>query len=167
MILYVVRHARAAPLGDAVPRDAERPLTEEGVADAALIGSALARLDPSVSLVLCSPLLRARQTAEALARQFPAPPAVRETDGLSPGFRPAALVKELQAVASGESIAAVGHQPDLGRFIAHVIEGEPSASIDLPPAALACIRFAGDAASEAGLRWLLTPDAIGKLFSPR
>ncbi len=167
MILYVVRHARAAPLGDAALRDTERPLTEEGAADAALTGAALARLDPAVSLVLCSPLLRARQTAEALAGQFPAPPAVRETDGLAPGFRPAALVQELQAVPPGESVALVGHQPDLGRFIAHVIESEPSASIDLPPAALACIRFAGDAASEAGLRWLLTPDAIRKLFSPR
>ncbi len=167
MILYVVRHARAAPLGDAALRDAERPLTEEGAADAAVAGAALAKLDPAVSLVLCSPLLRARQTAQALAGPFSPPPAVRETDGLSPGFRPAALVKELQAVPPGESVVVVGHQPDLGRFISHVIEGEPSASIDLPPAALACIRFAGDAASEAGLRWLLTPDAIRKLLSLR
>ncbi len=167
MILYVVRHARAAPLGDKVLRDAERPLTEEGAAEAALTGTALAMLDPAVSLVLCSPLLRARQTAEAMAARFPSPPAVRETDALSPGFRPAALVKELQSVAAGESIAVVGHQPDLGKFIAHVIEGEPSASIEFPPGALACVRFSGDAASEAGLRWLLTPDAVKKLFSPR
>ncbi len=168
MILYILRHGQAAPLGEAVRRDADRPLTDEGRADAALVGMALARLDPALSLVLCSPFLRARQTAEAIAAQFPAElPAVRETDALSPGLRPAALVAELQTISPDSSIVIVGHQPDLGKFLSHVIEGEPSASIDLPPASLACVRFTGDSTTDASLRWLLIPELLRKLVAPR
>ncbi len=167
MTLYVVRHGQAAPLGDAVRRDAERPLTDQGVADAALIGTALVRLDPGISLVLCSSFLRSRQTAEKLAAQFPVPPEIRERESLSPGVRPVVLIAELQAVPSDSSLVVVGHQPDLGIFISHVFQGETPAPIDLPPAAVACLRFAGDPRSDASLRWLLNPDMLRKLLSPR
>ena len=167
MILYVLRHGQAAPLGDAVRRDADRPLTEQGGADAALMGAALVRLDPAISVVLCSPLLRARQTAEAVAAQFPVPPAVRETDSLSPGFRPMVLVAELQTIPADGSVVVVGHQPDLGAFIAHVIDAEGTASLDLPPAALVCLRFTGDSTTDASLRWLLIPDTVRELLSSR
>lgn len=167
MILYVLRHGQAAALGDAVRRDADRPLTDRGGADAALMGAALARLDPAVSTVFCSPLLRARQTAEAVAAQFREPPPVRGTESLSPGFRPAVLVAELQAIPPDRSVVVVGHQPDLGTFIAHVIGGESSASVDLPPAALVCLKFSGDSTTDASLRWLLIPDAVRGLFASR
>lgn len=168
MTLYVVRHGLAASAGEAIRRDADRPLTEQGVADAALVGAALARLDGKISVVLCSPFARARQTADAIAAHIPAAPRVRETESLSPGTRPAALIAELQAFPAGDSrIVVVGHQPDLGTFISHVIEGEPAASIDLPPGAMACLRFSGDSTTEASLRCLLVPDMLRKLLSSR
>jgi phosphohistidine phosphatase len=167
MNLYVLRHAQAAPLGDAVRRDADRLLTDKGVADATLAGLALSRLDSAIALLLCSPLRRARQTAELAVAQFPAPPEVRETESLSPGFRPADLVKELRIISPDGSVVVVGHQPDLGRFISYVIEADPSAAIELSPAALAFIRFAADSTSEASLRWLLTPEVLKILLSPR
>jgi phosphohistidine phosphatase len=167
MNLYVLRHAQAAPLGEALRRDADRLLTDRGVADATLAGVALSKLDSAIALLLCSPLQRARQTAELAAAQFPMPPGIRETENLSPGFRPPALVSELKSIPPDGSVVVVGHQPDLGRFISHVIEAEPSASIELPPAALAHIRFATDATSEASLRWLLTPEMLKILLSPR
>jgi phosphohistidine phosphatase len=167
MNLYVLRHGEAARLGEGVRRDADRPLTPGGAADATLIGTALARLDPGISLLLCSPFTRARQTAEAVAARFPVSPAVRETENLSPGFRPKALIAELQGIPPGDSVVIVGHQPDLGAFMAYVIDGESPASIALPPAALAHIRFDTDATSDATLRWLLVPDVLTTLLSPR
>jgi phosphohistidine phosphatase len=167
MNLYVLRHGEAAHLGEGNRRDADRPLTPRGLAEATLIGTALARLDPAIALLLCSPFIRARQTAEAVAAQFPVSPALQETESLSPGFRPKALVARLQEIPPGDSVVVVGHQPDLGAFITYVIEGESSASIAMPPAALAHIRFDADATSGASLRWLLIPDVITTLLSPR
>ncbi|HYG27304.1 MAG TPA: histidine phosphatase family protein [Caulobacteraceae bacterium] len=68
--LILMRHARAerrAPSGD----DFDRGLTEEGKADAALIGQALARdgLAPGVAVV--SAAVRAEQTWEAVSQSFP------------------------------------------------------------------------------------------------
>jgi len=167
MNLYVLRHGEAVRLGEGVRRDADRPLTDRGAADVKMIGAALAKLDPAISLLLCSPLTRARQTAEAVAAQFPVPPAVRETDSLSPGFRPVVLVEELQTIPADRSVVVVGHQPDLGTFIGHVIDGEGKASFDLPPAALVCLRFTGDSTTDASLRWLLIPDTVRELLSSR
>ncbi len=167
MNLYVLRHAEAVRLGEGAWRDEERPLTVQGAADAALVGRALARLDGGIALLLCSPLLRARQTAEAVAAQFPRAPEVQATESLSPGFRPGALTARLQEIPAGESVAVIGHQPDLGAFLAFVIEGEAAASITMPPAAVAHVRFDGDATTAASLRWLLSPEVITALLSPR
>lgn len=167
MNLYVLRHAEAVRSGEGIRRDAERPLSAQGAADAALVGGALARLDPAIAHVLCSPLRRARQTAEVVAAQFSRAPDIRETESLSPGFRPGALIERLQEIPADESVAVVGHQPDLGSFLAFVIEGESALSITLPPAAVAHVRFDGDVTTAASLRWLVGPDIIKALLSPR
>ena len=62
MRLFLVRHAEAAP-GDP---DELRPLTEGGRAVARALGEKLAGEHPDA--VLSSPLLRARETAEQIAR---------------------------------------------------------------------------------------------------
>jgi phosphohistidine phosphatase len=167
MNLYILRHGEAVRLGEGIRRDADRPLTPRGIADATLVGAALAKLDPGLPLLLCSPFLRARQTAESVAAQFPVPPAIEETESLSPGFRPEALVTRLRDIPPGGSVLVVGHQPDLGVFITYVIEGESPESIAMPPAALAHVKFDTDATSGASLRWLLVPDILTTLFSPR
>lgn len=58
-MLWLLRHAEAA---DGTP-DEERPLTERGIRQAEAAGLALARLDTRIDACLCSPKLRARQTA--------------------------------------------------------------------------------------------------------
>lgn len=59
-MLWLLRHADAA---DGVPDD-ERPLTEKGIAQAEAAGKALLRLGENIDICLCSPKLRALQTAE-------------------------------------------------------------------------------------------------------
>jgi len=73
MKLYLVRHADALPVGGKIDRDAERPLSQTGLQEAALAGQALALLEPALDAVLVSPLLRARQTGERLSAARPAP----------------------------------------------------------------------------------------------
>jgi phosphohistidine phosphatase len=104
MRLFLIRHAKAVP-GDP---DELRPLTGEGREQARELGDRLSRHPTPPTIVLTSPLLRARQTAEPIARAAGAE--LRVESRLAPG----ASVAALRAALSGLDgpVAAVGHQPD-------------------------------------------------------
>ena len=102
MRLYLVRHAEAAPGHP----DELRPITPRGRIQARLVGQSLK--DEHPALVLTSPLLRARETGAAIAKETGAE--LRIEERLAPGADAAGLV---EAVAGGpEPVVAVGHQPD-------------------------------------------------------
>lgn len=63
-ILILMRHAHAAPYAET---DALRPLTAAGRQQAAAAARDLAQQGFKPRLLLCSPLLRARQTAQTIA----------------------------------------------------------------------------------------------------
>src|ERR1700730_7056055 len=74
MDLYLVRHADALALGErGITEDAERPLSEEGQAQAKSVGAGLQRMGVHLNLIVSSPLVRARQTTEGLVREWAAP----------------------------------------------------------------------------------------------
>ena len=131
MRLYLVRHAEAAP-GEP---DALRPLTAQGRRHARELGKRLAAQAVRPGIVLTSPLLRARETGEEVARATGAP--TEPDDRLEPGAT-AAGVREAIA-GRGAAVVVVGHQPDCGRIAAELTGGpEPPfpaggmAVIDLP-----------------------------------
>jgi phosphohistidine phosphatase len=103
MRLFLIRHAKANP-GDP---DELRPLTGEGREQARALGDRLSRHPTPPVVVLTSPLLRARQTAEPIAR---AAAELRVEERLAPG----ASVGELREALAGLDgpVAAIGHQPD-------------------------------------------------------
>ena len=120
MRLVIVRHAKAAPGSP----DELRPLTAEGREQARLLGERLRTLTPDA--IVTSPLLRARQTAAALALGLD--PEI--DDRLAPGATP----EDVRAVAEerGETVVVVGHQPDCGRAAAALAGGAEPA---FPPGA--------------------------------
>jgi broad specificity phosphatase PhoE len=66
--LYLMRHGIAADLGDAgVLKDEDRPLTLEGRAKMRQAAEGIGEFGLKLNLILTSPLLRARQTAEVVA----------------------------------------------------------------------------------------------------
>ncbi|MBA3841333.1 MAG: histidine phosphatase family protein [Actinobacteria bacterium] len=107
MRLFVVRHAEAAP-GEP---DELRPLTEAGRAAARALAEQLAA--EQVDAVVSSPLLRARETADAIARA--AGVEAEPDDRLAPG----ATVEDLREAVRGrgETVVSVGHQPDCGEIV--------------------------------------------------
>jgi phosphohistidine phosphatase len=115
--VYLCRHAQAAP-GDP---DELRPLTPHGVDEARRLGESLARSAVPPTIVLSSPLLRARQTAEAIADA--AGVAMRLDTRLSPGATPASL-REAVAGCVGP-VATVGHQPDCSEIALAVTGRDP------------------------------------------
>lgn len=167
MIVYFVRHAEAVPLGGTVRHDADRPLSHGGERAAGKLGALLGILEPSIPIVLTSPLLRARQTAEAIAgAQTPVPP-LRVTENLAPGFRRKALLQELMGLDVHGPVVAVGHQPDLGDLLSVLISGSVGASLVMKPSAAARVTITASSDRPDGrLDWLLHPDVLAVLAAP-
>jgi phosphohistidine phosphatase len=166
MNLYLVRHGEAAPVGGTVHRDADRLLTRRGEQDVAAIAVALAAFNGEATVILSSPLARAMQTARIIASTMKAPPEIRPTENLSPGFRPKALMAELEGLGDVSGIIAVGHQPDLGGLFAYLAAEGSYVGLSLPPGAAACLAIgASRSPQDTMLRWLLTPEMAHRITS--
>jgi len=128
--LYLVRHAEA----EKGEPDELRKLTPGGREQACALGTRLAGEGVQPDAVLSSPLLRARETAEELAR--PAGLRPEPDERLAPG---ATTESVREAVGGrGEHVVVVGHQPDFGRIAAELTGGpEP----DFPAGGLVVVEL--------------------------
>ncbi len=108
MKVLLVRHAIALDRDTPGIADDLRPLTEEGAARFRKTARSLASL-LTPDLLLTSPLLRAKQTAEILAAEWPAVP-VKESEALGNGSR-RAFEEGLLKLSDAKLIVAVGHEP--------------------------------------------------------
>jgi phosphohistidine phosphatase len=161
--LYLIRHADAAPLGEGgITVDADRPLTAEGQTQARLLATGLQQRGIQPGVIVTSPLLRARQTAEGMVRAWSQPaPDVRAYEELAPGGKRRRLIRSIRDFGS-EKVALVGHQPDLGKFAAWLI-GSKKAQIDIAKAGVVCIVFNGrPGKGEGRLVWQVTPEWLGE-----
>jgi phosphohistidine phosphatase len=113
--LYLVRHAEAAP-GEP---DELRPLTEEGREQARTLGERLRSEDASPSVILTSPLLRARETGGELARALDVESEPDER--LAPGASADDVLAAIEG--RGDQVVVVGHQPDCGQIAAALTGG--------------------------------------------
>jgi phosphohistidine phosphatase len=156
--LFLIRHAEAAAVGDAnVSRDADRPLTDSGRAQSEALARALKKLNVHLEAVVSSPLVRAKQTCEALVHGLPDPkPASHILEEIGFEVWPKVIVKFLEDLKV-ETVAVVGHQPGLSRFAAWLI-GSKKAQLDMAKAGLACIQCEELAKGGGSLVWLLTPE---------
>lgn len=160
--LYLIRHAVAEERGDAWPDDNKRPLTDEGIARMRKAARGLADIDVTIDIVLSSPLVRARQTAEIVAAALDPRPSLVNVDSLAPDGSFSAIVADLEKHGRKPRIALVGHEPAIGELAArligsrHALEFKKGAICridldELPPAG------PGD------LRWMLTPKILRAL----
>ena len=115
MHLILVRHAHADP-GDP---DELRPLSARGREEARALGERLSAEQPD--LVLASPLLRARETAAAIAKA--AGVELRVDERLAPG---ATADDVVAAIAdAGDTVVTVGHQPDCSEIALALTGNDP------------------------------------------
>lgn len=117
MLVFLVRHAHSEP-GDP---DELRPLSERGQAEAQALADRLAGHETPPRLVLSSPLLRARQTAEHVARGVRAE--ARVENRLAPGAT-AELLRESVVGLEGP-VAAIAHQPDCSEIALALTGSDP------------------------------------------
>ena len=155
-VVYLIRHATAEdPAGK---EDAARRLIERGREEARTAGRALRALGARVAIVLSSPLARARETAELLAAELSPPAPVELHERLACGAAPEAF-RDVLAAAPGGEVAVVGHQPDLGRFVADLLSLGPEAHVPFRPSSVYALEF-NPAGGGSKLLWRRHPDEL-------
>jgi len=158
--LYILRHGIAAERGTrGFKTDADRPLTPKGKRQLRQIATAMKNLDLRFNLILSSPFLRARQTAEIVAESLKLKRGLAFSDELTPNGDPKALIRQLNELETApENALLVGHEPYLSRLVALLISGKTAVTIDLKKGGLCRLEANSLHFGRcATLVWLLTP----------
>jgi|SRR5579862_3495173 len=157
--IYLIRHGLAESRGDSWPDDTKRPLSEDGMSRLKKEARGLARLNVAFDVILTSPLVRTRQTAELVAAGLDSRPPIVNVDSLAPGGSYAALAADLEKHARKHSIALVGHEPGIGELAARLIGSRHP--IEFKKGAVCRIDLDELPPSGPGdIRWMLTPRVL-------
>jgi len=162
MDLYMIRHAIAVDEGSPkYEEDAQRPLTDKGKKKMRLIAKGLHTLGVNFDLILSSPYVRARETAEILAEIFKVKQEVAFSENLIPMGDPNALIAEMNEKYSVNSIALVGHEPFLSSMAGLLIADNADIEMTFKKGGI-CRLSAEDLhhIRKATLEWLLTPGIL-------
>jgi phosphohistidine phosphatase len=156
MFLHLLRHAHAGDPAEYRGPDSARPLTDKGRAQAERLGEWLASLGFTTDLVLTSPKVRARETAEIVAERLGV--AVVLEEGLAVGLDLGGLDAVLANHGDPSRPVLVGHDPDCSEWLA-----ELCGASEIPMRKGAFARLEVDRPLRPGaatLRWFLPPDAL-------
>jgi phosphohistidine phosphatase len=155
--IYLLRHADAGDPTTFRGDDAQRPLSDKGRRQASSMGRFLNRRGFHPDVIVSSPKMRARQTAELVAAALDTPVALDERLGESLDLYG---LGELVAAAAGKrKLLLVGHDPEFSELAAELI-GAPG--LHLKKGALARIDTPTPLEPSGGvLRWLIPPDLVG------
>jgi phosphohistidine phosphatase len=160
--LYLIRHGIAEERGEAWPDDATRPLTDRGSSRFEKSVRGLARIGVVVDVVLTSPLVRTRQTAEILAAGFEPRPPMVAVESLAPGGAYQAVLADIAKQGRRSRVALVGHEPALGELagrligLRHALTFKKGAVCRIDADALPPAQF-------GSLTWFLTPRILRSL----
>ena len=166
MDLLVVRHAVAVEretfAATGKPDDL-RPLTADGQRKMRQIGKGLQSLVDGLDLLVTSPLTRAAQTAEVLARAYGIK--VGEVvEALRPGAPFPAFAQWASTRDAASTIAIVGHEPHLSGLVTWLMTGGNQPRIALKKGGACLLTFTGvPRRAEGTLEWLATASQLRRL----
>ena len=167
MNLYLIRHAISVSVGEgteAYEDDTQRPLTEKGQKKMRQIAKGLAALGIDLDLIISSPYIRARETAEILANALKMKKKVVFSDNLVPLGDPDLLISEINEKYPVDNLAIVGHEPNLGTLTGLLVS--ENAKIDITYKKGGVCKCSADDLRHtrtATLEWLLTPGILVEL----
>lgn len=171
MNLYILRHGIAVDLGPEHPGpDSTRPLTAKGQKKMGRIAKAMKSMELSFDVILSSPYLRAKQTAEIVAAELGAQAKLVLGDELVAEQNPSSVIKRLvKHHLQQENVLLVGHEPCLSALISELISGRPDLNIQMKKGGLCKLSVAAleqcSKAPLATLEWLLTPKQLAAMAS--
>lgn len=148
MTICFLRHGEADWQNWDKPDD-ERPLTRCGRKEMKRVAKFLERSKFSPDLIASSPLPRARQTAEIVAKRLGVEVMVEPE--LAHGFNRERLGRMMRK-ARGECVMIVGHEPEFSAVIKELTGGD----VKLAKAGVALVEVNGDCTA-GKLHWLFPP----------
>ena len=160
MELYLLRHGIAVEPGTGgFEDDFSRPLTPKGRRQLRKSVGAIKKLAKKFDLILSSPLARAKQTAEIVAKELKLKKRLRFTNALAPGGAVSILMRQLEREKPlPEKILLVGHEPDMSRLVSLLTTGNLQLQMDFKKGALCKLEAEKLQDGQcAKLVWLLTP----------
>lgn len=164
MDLIILRHGEAGKTMAVAARDFERALTVAGKEEVKEVCGGLGRLGVKASLVVTSPLKRARETAAMAAEGLAEKDLLEVWDELKPESETTALYRRLSKLKQDSTVIVVGHEPYLSSMIGELIAGTKDARIVLKKAGAAKVEVTSLGPKLVGeLRWLLTPRQLKKV----
>ena len=166
MDLYILRHAIAVERGTpGYEDDSQCPLTGKGAKKMRLVAEGMLALDLSFDVILSSPFLRAKQTAEVVAEVFDAARRLKFSKNLEVGGDAEALIDELnEKYGARASIMLVGHEPFLSSVISMLISGNEDIPITMKKGGLCKLTVSALRYGQcATLEWLLAPSQMTRI----
>ena len=160
MNLYILRHGIAVEPGTpGFENDSDRPLVPKGERRLRKAAAAMRKMEVSFDLILSSPFVRAKQTAEIVADGLKLKKRLQFSDALVSGGSAKALIRQLSELEPApESVLLVGHEPDLSRLISLLVAGDEFAAVEMKKGGLCKLETAELQPDQcARLAWLLTP----------
>jgi len=158
--IYLLRHADASERKEGM-KDRVRPLTSLGAATISSVAKSIKKSTKEIDLILTSPFLRARQTADIVGNVFKAKDKIRESENLVVSGDPSDFLDEIKGYMDLKRLLVVGHQPHLSMCISF-LTGKNTEEIVMKKASLALIKI-DDLKEGAGeLIWIKEPTQIKK-----
>lgn len=167
MNLYLLRHGRAMERDPKrFPDDDLRPLTLQGEDRVRRCCESFRTLELWFDVILSSPVLRARQTAETVAAELGLQRKLQFVEALRPDCNREEIISAINSLTPRRSeVLIVGHQPALSQLLSILISGSADAAIELKKNSLAKIKLTGRLRSGrcGELNWLLSPRQLSSI----
>lgn|SRR5579872_7432636 len=157
MKLYFLRHGQAGDREDWAGDDFYRPLTTDGVKRMEREAETIEELDLELEIIITSPLVRAKQTAEIVAKKLKMKDRIVEDHDLGLDFTFERLRDILAGHRDKKAIMLVGHEPSMSRTIGQLVGG---AKIELKKGGLAFVELASPSSGTGELVWLVPPKIL-------
>lgn len=155
--VYFMRHGLAFDREKWTDDDALRPLTDKGIQKMQRTAGTMAGMKLGIDLILTSPLVRAHQTAEIVAKKLDLVKCIVQDDRLGPGFDLLALSECLKDHPDAEVVLLVGHEPDFSQTMAALIGG---GNLVCKKGGLGRVEVILEEPLQGELLWLLPPGLL-------
>jgi phosphohistidine phosphatase len=165
MEVILIRHAKSETRDpNSWPDDDQRPLSVEGRAEQRSAARAMKKMGIKFDFIVTSPLLRARETADLVAKGYRWTEAPQVAEELAHEYSVGAVVKLLAKFPPDSAVALVGHEPDFSDLASALISKSRDVNIAVKKSGVVGIEFDGPAEVGKGtLLYHLKPGHLRKL----
>jgi phosphohistidine phosphatase len=153
MQVYILRHAKA----DFGSKDPDPPVSAEGRKQTeGVLDLASESLGFKPTVVVTSPILRARQTGDLVKKRLHLASSVVVDGCLNPDAKPAEVLAFLSHQKKDDGVVLISHMPLIFNLLYSLIGGE--VEVELLNGSIAAVEFKGKPAAGKGkLTWLVQP----------